>query len=121
MQPDERDTAYLWDMLDYSRRAIELTERQSLPEYLNDRFQQMALERCVEIIGEAARRVSMEFREAHPEIPWRRIIAQRNVMAHEYDDILQELLWKTATEDVPALIELLAPLIPTPPKEDETA
>jgi len=42
-------------------------------------------------------------------------------MAHEYDAILQELLWKTATEDVPALIEQLEQLVPTPPKEGDTA
>jgi len=69
MRPDERDAACHWDMLEYSRRAVELTGRQSLPAYLYNTFQQMALERCVELIGKAARRVSMLFREAHPELP----------------------------------------------------
>ena len=56
------------------------------------------IERVLEIIGEAARRVSEPLRPKNPEIPWSRIIAHRNVLAHEYDEIHQELVWKTATE-----------------------
>lgn len=119
MQPEGRDPACLWDMLAYSQQVIELCEGLSLPAYLADRARQLALERCLEIIGEAAKRLSQEFRDAHPEVPWRHIIAQRNVMAHEYDDILQELVWKTATEDVPALATKIALWVPRLPQRDE--
>jgi len=61
----------------------------------------------LEIIGEAAGRVSTSFRNAHPEIPWRQIIGQRNVLIHEYGEIKQERIWKTVTENIPQLIELL--------------
>ena len=71
----------------------------------------------LEIIGEAARRVSTEFRHAHPEIPWAKIIAHRNVLVHEYDEIRQERLWKTATIDVPLLITPLKELLPPEPNE----
>jgi uncharacterized protein with HEPN domain len=55
----------------------------SRDEFLRNRTVQLAVERLLEVIGEAARRVSEAFRQAHPEIPWRRIVAQRNVLSHE--------------------------------------
>ncbi len=115
MRPDERDAAYLWDMLDAARTVREITKHQALDAYLNDRTLQLAVERALEIIGEAARRVSEPFREAHPEIPWRPIIAQRNVLAHEYGDIRQERIWAVVTRHIPELIELLTPLVPPAP------
>ncbi len=69
-------------------------------------------ERCLEMIGEAARRVSSEFQEKHPEIPWREIIGQRNILAHEYGEIDYEILYRTAKEDIPALIDILGELLP---------
>jgi len=51
----------------------------------------------LEIIGEAARRVSTTFQEQHPEIPWRNIIGQRNILAHDYGQIDHDRLYKTAT------------------------
>lgn len=67
-------------------------------------------------MGEASRRISDEFKEEHPEIPWGRIIAQRNVLAHEYDDVKQERMWLVATVHVPALIPQLEAILPPPPK-----
>jgi uncharacterized protein with HEPN domain len=66
---------------------------------------------------EAAKRVSSTFKEAHPEIPWSSIIGQRNVLAHEYGEVLLERIWLVATKNIPELIQLLDPLIPPPPKE----
>lgn len=108
MRPENRDAAHLWDMLEYARLAREITHDVTFDAYARDRIKQLALERAVEVIGEAARRVSESFRAAHPEIPWRNIIANRNVLAHEYDEIYQELLWRTATESVTALIDCLS-------------
>ncbi len=88
-----------------------------LSAFLNDRVLVRALERGVEIIGEAARRVSLSFMESHPEIPWRKIIGQRNILAHEYGQIDHEMLYKTVIGDVPELIVLLESLLP-PIKED---
>lgn len=79
----------------------------------------MAVERALEIIGEAARRVSETFKQAHPEIPWRSIIAQRNVLAHEYNEIEQELIWTVATVRIKELIANLEPLILLIPPESE--
>jgi len=80
---------------------------------------QDAVERRVEIIGEAARRLSDGFREKHPEIPWRPIIATRHILSHEYDVINDETIWRVATIHVPALVDLLKPLIPPIPPDPE--
>lgn len=69
MRPEERDPAYLWDMLDAAQRAQEYVGDRDRDAYLDDRMVQSAVERVVEIIGEAARKVSPTFKENHPEIP----------------------------------------------------
>jgi len=73
----------------------------------DNRMLQLALTRLVEIIGEAANRVSRETRKNHPEIPWPMIIGMRNRLAHGYDLIDLDLLWDTVVTDLPPLIELL--------------
>jgi uncharacterized protein with HEPN domain len=65
----------------------------------------------LEIIGEAAGRVSESFRDVHPEIPWRQIIGQRNVLIHEYGEIKHERIWKVVKENIPQLIEWLKPFV----------
>ncbi len=107
MQPEQRDAGYLWDMLDAARTVEQLSSNQDFTQYSNDRRTQLAVERSLEIIGEAASKVSTPFRNAHPEIPWRQIIGQRNVLIHEYGEIKQERIFKTVRENVPQLIELL--------------
>jgi uncharacterized protein with HEPN domain len=117
MPPFEKDSAYLWDMLDAARSACEFTAGVDFKTYEADRKLQLAVERAVEIIGEAARRVSEELRLAHPEIPWRSMIAQRNVLAHEYGEIKHERMWLLVTEHLPALIRDLEKLVPPVPPE----
>ena len=117
MRPDEKDAAYLWDMLQAARGVGELAAGFDYAGYLADRRTQLAVERQVEILGEAARRVSEGFRDAHGNIPWVKIIAQRHVLAHEYGEIQQERIWRVATIHVPELIAQLEPLIPPTPPE----
>jgi uncharacterized protein with HEPN domain len=115
MQHDDRDAGYLWDMLDSARTIKNFVSGVSFSQYLKDRQLQLAVERALEIIGEAARRVSKVFQDEHSGIPWQSIIAQRNVLAHEYGEIKQELIWKVATVRIPELIAALEPLVPPPP------
>ena len=117
MLPNERDAGYLWDMLDSSRSACEFTAGVNFHSYQSDRKLQLAVERAIEIIGEAARKVSEEFRNGHPEIPWRSMIAQRNVLVHEYGEIKQERMWVLVIENLPALIRDLENLVPPSPPE----
>ena len=119
MRPEQRDAAYLWDMLEAAKGVVELTAGLEYCDYLGDRKTQLAVEREVEIIGEAARRVSKPFQVSQAEIPWRKIIAQRHVLAHEYGEIRQDRMWAVATVHIPELIAQLTPLIPPlPPAMD---
>ncbi|MDO8587273.1 MAG: DUF86 domain-containing protein [Armatimonadota bacterium] len=118
MRPEDRDAAYLWDMLDAARTITDFVGETTLAGYLRDRKLQLAVEREVEIIGEAARRLSDAFRESHPEVPWSRIIAQRNVLAHEYGEIRQDRMYLLATVRIPELKRALESLLPPLPGGD---
>jgi uncharacterized protein with HEPN domain len=119
MRPDEKDAAYLWDMLDYAKAVQTFISGRSYVDYLKDRMLRGAVERHIEIIGEAARRISESFKDAHPEIPWKIIIGQRNVLAHDYGEIKHERIWAVVTIRIPELISMLEPLIPPLPEERE--
>jgi len=112
MRPDERDAGFLWDMLEAARLVCEYVHGVGISEYLADRKLQLAIERLVEIIGEAAWGVSVDFKSAHAEIPWRGIIAQRNVVTHDYGEIVQERMWNLAMDRIPELIGQLEGLLP---------
>lgn len=71
----------------------------------------------VQIIGEAAGRVSEEFRQAHPEIPWALMIGMRHRIVHNYRELRRDVLWSTAKDEAPELIKMLAPLIPPLPEQ----
>ena len=112
MPLDNRDAAYIWDMLQAAREVVEMMGDHALDGFLENLMVERAVERSVEIIGEAARRVSGGGRTATPEIPWQDIIGQRNILAHEYGQIDHELLYKTATQDIPELIVMLEHTLP---------
>lgn len=104
MKPEDRDAGYLWDILDTAREVRELIRDVTLEMLLSDTRTRRALERTLEIIGEAAGRISEPMRATHPEIPWIAIIGQRNIIAHGYAAIDYGRLFATATNDIPTLI-----------------
>ncbi len=118
MPQPPRDPAHLWDMLDAARAVLDFVGAREFEDYLVDALTQAAAERKIEIIGEAARRVSQEFKDAHPEIPWGRIISQTNVLIHEYGEIDHRILWRVIRVRIPDLIRELEPLVPPPPDQD---
>lgn len=73
--------------------------------------------RMLEIIGEAARKISQETKNAHPDIPWKDITGMRNRLIHEYFRIDIEKVWDTVRNDIPVLITIIEPLVPP---EEET-
>ena len=113
MLPEDRDPAYLWDMQQEAKEIEIMLSEYDMAAFLSDHVMLRAIERSIEIIGEAARHVSTTFQSKHPEIPWREIIGQRNILAHEYGQIDHELLYKTATEDIPLLITQIEALLPS--------
>jgi uncharacterized protein with HEPN domain len=111
MPLDERNTAYLWDMLQAAREARSYLARVSEARFLRDQMRQRALERAIEILGEAAGRVSKPARQELVQIDWRRIVGQRNVLAHKYSKIDYALLYHTTRDNVPRLIGTLEKLL----------
>jgi len=112
MRPEKADPAFLVDMLKAAELVVSFTTGRTFNDYINDALLRSAVERQIEVIGEAARHLSESFQAEHPEIPWRKIMAQRHVLAHEYDDIQHDLIWKVATIYIPELVPQLSPLIP---------
>lgn len=112
MQPEGADPAKLWDMLDACDRIARFISGRSQADFRTDDLLRSAVERQIEIVGEAARGVSDAFKSAHPEIPWRPMMAQRHILAHEYGEIVPDLIWRVATVHVPALASQLRPLLP---------
>lgn len=117
MPPDEQDAARLWDMLEYAREIEQTVGGVTFEHYMGDKTLRLATERRIEIIGEAARNVSRPFQEVHAEIPWQKIVAQRHVLAHEYGEVRQEIIYRVATTHIRKLIAQLVPLIPPTPPE----
>lgn len=101
-----------------AREVIDLSEGMTQERFVTERIAQHAMMRLIQIIGEAARKVSPGFRSAHPEIPWDQIIGMRHRLVHEYFRIIPEKVWEVVTADVPALIPLLEPLIPPEETQD---
>ena len=108
---------YLRHILDETEYLISERKGINKEQFFRDATIKRAFVRSIEIIGEAARRISQTFRQDHPDIPWRKIIAQRNVLVHEYDNVAIEELWRVATARIPELIRALKPLIPPFPPE----
>jgi len=119
MQPEQRDAAYLWDMLDACQAICQFTVGLGFEDYAASRQVQFAVERALEIVGEAAHRVSDSFRQAHPEVRWASIIGQPNVLAHEYGAIKHDRIWVVATVHVPDLVDKLQRWLPPAPPVSE--
>jgi uncharacterized protein with HEPN domain len=101
------DGIWLHHMLDAAQEAIEFTQGRSYIDLSGDRKLVLALVKDVEIIGEAAYRVSQSTRNQLPGIPWDDIIGMRHRLVHAYFDINLEILWRTVQDDLPPLIAVL--------------
>jgi uncharacterized protein with HEPN domain len=111
MQPDARDRALLWDMHDFAYEATLIAAGLSFEVAVQTREVIYSLRYVVFAIGEAAAHVSEPFQEAHPEIDWAKIVGMRNILAHDYRGTKDDVVWRVATEDAQALIELLGPIL----------
>lgn len=107
----QRDREYLLDILEAAKIALDYVSVKNKEDFLNDLQCQDAVIRRIEVIGEAARRISEETRTAFPEMPWSDMVSMRNIMIHEYDDIDLEIVWETVQNDLPLLFESMEKII----------
>ena len=108
-----RDSAYLLDILDAASLALSYVAGKTRDAFLADTQCQDAVIRRMEILGEAARRISEHTRAAHPELPWGAMVGMRNVMIHEYDSVDLTVVWDTVQRDLPALVSSLEKIVGT--------
>ena len=119
MPREQSDASFLWDMLTAARAVASFVTDRNFEQYERDLLLRSAVERQIEIIGEAARRITRAFRDQRPEIPWPRIMGQRHVLAHDYGEIEHDRIWRVATLHIPVLMGQLEPLVPMPPPDPE--
>ena len=110
---DHRD--HLDDISLAARKALEFVKGMDYECFLQDDKTVYAVVRALEILGEATKRIPVEIRDRFPEIPWRSMAGIRDKLIHNYVSVNLEVVWKTATEDLPPLLLQIQRVI------DETA
>ena len=108
----DRDAPHIVDIFGSARLVQGYLEGVTRDAFMRNVQLQDSVIRRLEIIGEAAGRVSASFQERHPAIPWSRMIGMRNRMIHTYDAVDLDIVWRTARERIPELLALIEPLVP---------
>lgn len=98
-----REPSFLKDILFACRKIEAIVAASSEDLFLKDEVLPAAVLHHVMVIGEAISRLSVELRERHPEVPWRQIVAVRHRIVHAYFELDWQILWETATADIPEL------------------
>ena len=105
------DLIRLKHMLEAAKKAVEFTRGKSEADFSKDEKLALALVRLLEIVGEAAKRVSEDIRKDHREIPWKEIAGTRDRLIHGYFDVDLEIVGKIVIQDLPKLITHLEKII----------
>lgn len=105
------DQTRVENMLDHAREAADLARGRSRADLDTDRVFNLALTRLLEIVGEAAARVSEPTRNQHLHIPWQAIAGMRNRLIHGYDEVDFDVLWDVVQNDLPSLIADLQAIV----------
>ena len=109
MPPEDR--VRLLHMIEAAEDAMSFVAGKERTELEQDRKTLFAVIRCIEIIGEAATRISETTRTAAPDIPWSAIVGMRNRLVHAYFDVDTDVVWKTTAIELPALRSRLLALV----------
>jgi len=101
------DRVRLRHMLDHGREAVTMLEGRSRGDLDLDRQLNLSIVRLLEIVGEAAARVTPEIHDALPDLPWAEIVGLRNRVIHGYDRVDLDIVWEVVTSDLPPMIEAI--------------
>ncbi|MDC7226034.1 MAG: DUF86 domain-containing protein [Spirochaetales bacterium] len=101
----EEYSDYLNDIIKSMELSQEFIINQTLHTFKEDNKTQFAVIRCLEVIGEATKRLPEELRAANPKIPWRSMAGMRDRLIHGYDVVDSEIVWITVTKTIPELID----------------
>ena len=107
MPTAKRDIIRMRHMLDAALKATLFTKGKSRNDLNSNEQLSLALVRLVEILGEAAAKVSSNIQQRYADIPWRQIIGTRNRLIHGYEDVNLDILWQIITHDLPPLTKML--------------
>lgn len=107
MRERKRDKGRLEDILKCINNIQQYIKDVSFDDFVSDSMRYYAVMKNVEIIGEAANMLTRNFRKTHEELPWRMIVSMRNVLTHGYANVSDLKLWKTATEDLTPMYEII--------------
>jgi uncharacterized protein with HEPN domain len=108
------DRIRLLHMTEAAEAAVRFVAGRQRDELDTDQMLQFAVVRAVEVMGEAANKVSQEIRDTYPEIPWKSIVGMRNRLVHAYFDIDTEMVWQTLQTELPAVLRQLREALNSP-------
>jgi uncharacterized protein with HEPN domain/predicted nucleotidyltransferase len=117
MQDHVRNGAALLDMVEAMHEIQTFIRETTYEQYLANLLLKRALERDLEILGEAANRLTAGFQAEYPEVDWRNVVGLRNVIIHQYDRVDDAEVWRIATEVLPELLTQIEELLPPLPNE----
>jgi uncharacterized protein with HEPN domain len=107
----QREDAYLLDILDSAEQILIFTATLSVEDFEKDLKTNLAVQRLFEIIGEATKNLSVEYRNNHPGIDWKAMAGLRDVLIHQYQNANNERIFKIAKNNIPSLIPKLKQLL----------
>ena len=105
------ETVYLKHIADAIAQIEDYLHEKSFEEFTGNKMFQDAVVRQLEIIGEASRNLSDDFRRLHSAVPWGQIVGMRNKIAHDYLNVDMEIVWDIVTHDLPVLKVRIAGLL----------
>ena len=108
---NNRDLGHMQEILASARGVQEFMREKSFAEFDRDWASPLAISKCLEIIGEATKKLSQNLRDSHPEVPWRRMAGLRDILVHQYNDVSNQRVFNIVKKDIPVLIDSMENII----------
>jgi uncharacterized protein with HEPN domain len=105
------DSVYVGHMFDTARLILSKVAGRSRAEFDEDENLRLAVTHLIQTLGEAARRVSPQYQQSHPSVPWQKVIGMRHRVVHDYLHIDYDIVWNVATLNLPLLVTELEKIV----------